>query len=91
MELLKISLADCPRVTGESMAVVYDAIKAGHLKTFLVGRRRFVRPQALRDWVDYLEAESAAGRPVVYRARSGEAKRDTGESNDGRCVRGGVR
>jgi hypothetical protein len=71
VEPLKISLADCPRVTGESMAVVYDAIKAGHLKTFLVGRRRFVRPQALRDWVDYLEAESAAGRPVVYRARGG--------------------
>ena len=91
MEPLKISLADCPRVTGESMAVVYDAIKAGHLKTFLVGRRRFVRPQALRDWVDYLEAESAAGRPVVYRARRGEAQRDAGESNDDRRVRGGVR
>jgi hypothetical protein len=53
--------------------VVYDAINAGHLKTFLVGRRRFAKPEAVRAWVDHLEAESTAGRPVVYRARVREA------------------
>lgn len=68
---LKIPLADIPGIAGESLAVVYDAIKAGHLKTFLVGRRRFARPDAIRGWVDFLEAQSNAGKPVTYRARSG--------------------
>jgi hypothetical protein len=68
MEQLKISIDGVIAATGESRALVYDAINAGHLKTFLVGRRRFAKPEAVR-WVDFLEAESAAGRPVVYRAR----------------------
>ncbi len=72
MDQLKIPLAEIPRVAGESLAVVYDAINAGHLETFLVGRRRFARPEAIRAWIDYLEAQSNAGRPVKYRARSRE-------------------
>ena len=72
MDQLKIPLVEIPRVAGESLAVVYDAINAGHLKTFLVGRRRFARPEVIRAWVDYLEAQSNAGTPVTYRARSGE-------------------
>ena len=69
MEPLKIPLDGIVAATGESRAVVYDAIKAGHLDTFLVGRRRFARPEAIRAWVDYLEAQSKAGRPVCYRTR----------------------
>ena len=69
MEPLKVSIDDIVAVTGESRAIVYDAINAGHLKTFLVGRRRFAKPEAIRAWVDFLEAESAAGHPVVYRPR----------------------
>ena len=69
MEPLKVSIDDIVFATGESRAVVYDAIKAGHLNTFLVGRRRFARPIAVRAWIDFLEAESKAGRPVSYRAR----------------------
>lgn len=72
MEQLKIPLVDIPRVAGESLAVVYDAINAGHLKTFLVGRRRFARPESIRAWVDYLEAQSNAGTPVTYRARNSD-------------------
>jgi hypothetical protein len=72
VDQLKIPLAEIPIVARESLAVVYDAIHAGHLKTFLVGRRRFARPEAIRAWVDYLEAQSNAGSPVTYRARSGE-------------------
>lgn len=72
MEPLKVGLQDICDATGESMAVVYDAINAGHLKTFLVGRRRFARPADVRAWVDFLQAQSDAGRPVVYRARKGE-------------------
>lgn len=72
MEKVKVSLDDIVNATGESRAVVYDAIKAGHLKTFLVGRRRFARPAAVEAWVDFLQAESDAGRPVVYRGRATE-------------------
>ena len=72
MEPLKISLAQIVACTGESLPVVHDAINAGHLTTFLVGRRRFARPDAVRKWVDFLEAQSNAGKPVVYRARTGE-------------------
>ncbi|HEV2042106.1 MAG TPA: hypothetical protein VGT81_19035 [Casimicrobiaceae bacterium] len=72
MEKLKHPIAEVPEITGECMPVVYDAIRAGHLETFLVGRRRFVRPQAIRAWIDFLEAQSNAGKPVTYRPRSGE-------------------
>jgi hypothetical protein len=72
MEPLKLSLARICEVSGESLHVVYAAISAGHLTTFVVGRRRFARPEAVRAWVDYLEAQSKAGKPVVYRPRSGE-------------------
>lgn len=66
---LKYSVRELCEITGESEPVINDAIKAGHLETFLVGRRRFARPQAAERWVDFLEAESKAGRPVKYRAR----------------------
>lgn len=72
MEPLKLALQDVCKVAGESMAVVYDAINAGHLETFLVGRRRFARPAAVRAWVDFLEAQSNAGKPVVYRPRDAQ-------------------
>lgn len=71
MEPLKLSLQQICATTGESRDVVFDAIRAGHLDTFLVGRRRFARPAAVHAWVDYLESSSKAGRPVCYRARTG--------------------
>lgn len=72
MEPLKLGLREIAEATRESVAVVYDAINAGHLETFLVGRRRFARPAAVRKWIDFLEAQSNAGAPVVYRARGAE-------------------
>jgi len=69
MEKLKLSIAEVCEFSGESTSVVYDAINAGHLETFLVGRRCFARPAAARKWVDFLEAQSNAGKPVVYRGR----------------------
>lgn len=70
MELLKLNFQQICDATGESRDVVFDAIRAGHLDTFLVGRRRFARPAAVRAWVDFLESQSKAGTPVAYRARS---------------------
>lgn len=72
IERLKLSLRQIEDVTGESQPTIYSAINHGHLKTFLVGRRRFARPEDVRAWVDYLEAESDAGRPVTYRPRASE-------------------
>ena len=74
IEPLKLSLQDIVQATHESLPTVYRAIELGHLKTFLVGRRRFARPAAVRAWVDFLEAQSVAGLPVVYRSRASEER-----------------
>jgi len=66
---LKLSVKEIAAITGESIPTIYSAINAGDLQTFLVGRRRFARPEAVRAWVDFLEAQSNAGRPVCYRSR----------------------
>jgi len=70
---LKMSIAEIADATGECNQVVYAAIRAGDLKTFLVGRRRFSKPADVQKWVDYLQAESDAGRPVSYAARERKA------------------
>ena len=70
IEPFKLSLRNIAELTGESLPLIHDAINAGHLDTFLVGRRRFARPTAVAAWVDFLESSSKAGRPISYRARS---------------------
>lgn len=90
MEPLKVSLQEISEATRESMAVVYDAINRGDLETFVVGRRRFARPAAVRKWVDYLEAQSNAGTPVVYRARKAERVQPEAQSNARSCKAEGV-
>lgn len=70
----KLGLAQIAEATGESLPVIHDAIKAGDLETFLVGRRRFAKPEAVQKWVDYLESQSKAGRPICYRARDPERR-----------------
>lgn len=74
MQPFKLGLAQIAETTGESLPVIHDAIKAGDLETFLVGRRRFAKPEAVQAWVDFLEAQSRAGRPVCYRARDPERR-----------------
>ena len=70
MMKLKLSMADIAEMTGEAPPLIYAAINRGDLKTFLVGRRRFAKPADVQAWVDYLQAESDAGRPVCYQARA---------------------
>lgn len=74
VEPLKLSLQQIEEATGESLPTLYSAMAAGHLETFLVGRRRFATPEAVRGWVEFLKRESDAGRPVCYRARSTERR-----------------
>ena len=76
MNQLKIPLAEIPAIARESLAVVYDAIHAGHLDTFLVGRRRFARPEAIRAWVDYLETQSNV---LADSAKASENRRESGD------------
>ena len=64
-----LSLQQISEGTGQSLPVVHDAINAGHLETFLVGRRRFAKMEAVVAWIDHLKAQSDAGKPVCYRAR----------------------
>lgn len=71
---LKYSIDDIVAVTGESRNNVYHALKNGDLKSFVVGRRRCARPADVEAWVDYLQRESDAGRPVRYQARVSEAQ-----------------
>lgn len=73
MQALKLTLQQICQVTGESASNIQRAIDRGHLKTFVVGRRRFARPEAVKAWVDFLESESDAGRPVAYQARVSSA------------------
>lgn len=67
---LKLSIDEIAAATGEARPLIYKAIEAGHLKTFLVGRRRFAKPADVQSWIDFLQRESDAGRPVAYQARS---------------------
>ena len=69
---LKLSLQQIAQITCESLPTIYKAIEHEHLKTFLVGRRRFARPAAVQSWIDFLEAQSDAGTPVIYRPRDAE-------------------
>lgn len=70
LEPLIVPLADITALTGQSRPVLHDAIAAGDLVTFLVGRRRFARIEAIRAWVDKLEEASNEGRPISYRSRA---------------------
>lgn len=72
---LKLGLQQIAEATGESLHVIHNAINAGHLRTFLVGRRRFAKPEDVRAWVDFLQAQSDAGSPVSYRSRALEQDR----------------
>jgi hypothetical protein len=75
MQLLKLTLQQASDYSGESLSVLHDAIRAGDLKSFVVGRRRFIRPEALKRWVDFLEKQSDKGTPVKYRAADPNERR----------------
>lgn len=70
MDKFKLSMQEIAEATGETAPSIYAAINAGHLRTFLVGRRRFAKPSAVQAWMDYLEKQSNAGKPVSYRTRA---------------------
>jgi len=69
---LKLTMAEVKEVSNEALPLIYKASLSGDLKTFLVGRRRFARPADVEAWVDFMQRESDAGRPVKYQSREQE-------------------
>ena len=59
-ELYKLSRQQAAERTGEGLNVIDLAIKNGHLKSFVVGRRRFVTPEALQAWTQFAPAPASA-------------------------------
>jgi hypothetical protein len=84
MDVLKLGIDQICEVAVESRSVVNDAIRNGDLETFTVGRRRYARPEAVRKWVDFLEASSKAGKPVNYRSRDQERRPTPATGGTGR-------
>jgi hypothetical protein len=72
LQKMKLSVDEICSATSEARPLVFAAIRAGHLRTFLVGRRRFAKPADVESWIDFLQRESDAGRPVVYQPRASE-------------------
>jgi hypothetical protein len=65
--------AEIAEAADTSLSVVDDAIREGHLKTFLMGRKRKATMDSVRQWIAWLEKQSDAGHPVCYRAREKKA------------------
>ena len=57
---LSYPIAELPAETGVSRSVIYTEIRKGHLATFKVGARRYARHEAVVDWMQRLEQETAA-------------------------------
>jgi excisionase family DNA binding protein len=54
------SVADVCKMTGLCRQSIYNQINSGHLRSFKVGKRRLISPQALDEWVIAQEASTAA-------------------------------
>jgi excisionase family DNA binding protein len=50
-----LSIADAAKALNVSRPTIYKEIQNGRLKTFTIGRRRLVSPDALRDYVKLRE------------------------------------
>ena len=60
------SIDDVIRLAGLSRQTVYNEINQGRLKTFTVGRRRLISPDALTDWIARLEQDAPPPSETGY-------------------------
>ena len=54
-----LSIEETIRATGLGRTSIYKEIAEGRLKSYKIGRRRFVSPEALREWRAAYEAAAA--------------------------------
>lgn len=59
IEKLSLTVDQAVEATGFSRTAIYRAMSAGQLRTFNVGRRRMVSVQALQEFIERQEKESA--------------------------------
>jgi hypothetical protein len=71
---LKYSIEDVCDIANECRSNVVRAVKLGHLPSFTVGKKKYIRPADVVRWVDFLQAQSDAGRPIRYQARDEAAR-----------------
>jgi len=64
-----LAINDIVNASKQGRPTIYAAINAGHLRTMLVGRRRYATSSDVQAWLTFLREQSDAGRPVVYRPR----------------------
>ena len=53
------SIAEFERTIGISHATVYELIKAGAVRTFTIGKRRFISAAAVQEFISAREAAAA--------------------------------
>lgn len=59
MEKQALSIDAATEVMGLSRPTIYREIQAGRLRTFHVGRRRYISADAIREYIAAREAEAA--------------------------------
>lgn len=60
------SIDDVIHLVGLSRQTVYNEINRGRLKTFTVGKRRLVSPDALSGWIARLEQDAPPPSETGY-------------------------
>lgn len=68
-----LSINDIASISKQGRPTIYAAINLGHLRTMLIGRRRFAKASDVRAWIDRMQTASDKGHPIAYRARESHA------------------
>jgi excisionase family DNA binding protein len=94
-EVFSIGIADAVNRTGISEPQLYRLIRAGRLRSFKLGKRRYIDGASLRELLAELTAETAAearrGTPTPWRRGPGgrwvgRDRDDEDEANDHRGI-----
>jgi excisionase family DNA binding protein len=62
--VLVMNIEEAHTVMRVSRQTFYDEVNAGRLRTFMVGRRRLVSVEAIRDWIRDCELATASTQPA---------------------------
>ena len=60
MDKVLLSIAEAMQLTGLGRSKFLSLVYAGKISSVTVGRRRFIRPDALRSWVASLQEDAQA-------------------------------